>query len=250
MIGIITAVTTERDAVLEKMKETKAFSIYDLEFYQGLIHHTPCIIGMSGVGKVNAARCTQLMIDRFGPSKIVNIGSAGALHPEINVGDVVISTACIQHDVDLTVFGIKRGAFAEEEGGFVQADADFARLCAAAIKKSIGGDFSIFTGPIATGDQFNDSQERKEQLFEEFGAYCNEMEGAAVAQVCALCQVPFVVIRSISDKPGSQSKVMYNNFKQLASERCASFLEHLIEIIETEEHNIERCESHESSRII
>ena len=116
MIGIITAVTIERDAVLEKLKEIKATTVYDLKFYQGLIRHTPCIIVMSGIGKVNAARCTQLMIDRFGPSKIVNIGSAGALHPDIKIGDVVISTACVQHDVDLTVFGIKKGAFAKQEG--------------------------------------------------------------------------------------------------------------------------------------
>lgn len=238
MIGIITAVTTERDAVLQKMKETKTFNIYNIEFNEGLIHHTPCITAMSGVGKVNAARCTQLMIDRFRPSKIVNIGSAGALHPDLNIGDVVISTACIQHDVDLTVFGIKKGAFDEEEGGFVQADTDFAELCEAAIKKCVGGEFQVFSGPIATGDQFNASLEKKVELFEEFGAYCNEMEGAAVAQVCSLCQVPFVVIRSISDKPGNQSRVLYDKFKQLASERCANFLVNLIDIIEKTEEKL------------
>ena len=249
MIGIITAVTTERDAVLEKLKEIKATTVYDLKFYQGLIRHTPCIIVMSGIGKVNAARCTQLMIDRFGPSKIVNIGSAGALHPDIKIGDVVISTACVQHDVDLTVFGIKKGAFAKQEGGFVEADPGFAELCEAAIKKSIGSEYQIFTGPIATGDQFNDSPEKKTQLYEEFGAYCNEMEGAAVAHVSALCKIPYVVIRSISDKPGCQSKMMYDQFKQLAAERCAGFLEHLIEIIEAEDLEKERCESLESSGV-
>ncbi|MGE5606344.1 MAG: 5'-methylthioadenosine/S-adenosylhomocysteine nucleosidase [Bacteroidota bacterium] len=206
MIGIITAVTTERDAVLEKMKEAEAVTVFDLEFYQGLIRHTPCIITMSGVGKVNAARCTQLMIDRFNPSKIVNIGSAGALHPDLNIGDVVISTACIQHDVDLTVFGIKKGAFGEQEGGFFEADAHFAALCKKAIKKTNSGEFQIFSGPIATGDQFNDSPEKQTQLFEEFGAYCNEMEGA-------------------------------------------DFVEHLIEIIEEEDHHQERRVFHEPSRI-
>ncbi len=236
MIGVITAVTTELDAVLGEMKKTKAITVYDLEYYQGLIHHTPCIIAMSGVGKVNAARCTQLLIERFSPSKIVNIGSAGALHPDLNIGDVVISTACIQHDLDLTVFGIKKGSFDEQGGGFIEADRHFADLCEAAIKKISGGEFQIFSGPIATGDQFNDSPEKQTQLFEEFGAYCNEMEGAAVAQVCALCKIPFVVIRSISDKPGNRSKVMYDKFKRLASERCAGFLEHLIEIIEEEDH--------------
>ncbi len=232
MIGIITAVDTERDAVLKKMAAIKTNIIYDIIFYQGFIHHTPCIAAMSGVGKVNAARCTQLMIDKFQPDKIVNVGSAGALHPDLNIGDVVISTACIQHDVDLTVFGIKKGAFDNQEAGFIHADANFAELCTKAIKDSIGKDYKVLSGAIATGDQFNDSLEKKNELFEEFGAYCNEMEGAAVAQVCASCKIPFVVIRSISDKPGKESKMMYNDFKQLASERCAAFLLNLIDIIE------------------
>lgn len=234
MLGIITAVTAERNAILQKMNGVKTITVYDLEFYEGTIHHTPCITAMAGVGKVNAARCTQLMIERFHPEKIVNIGSAGAVHPELNIGDVVISTACIQHDVDCTAFGIPKGSFDEGDDGFIHADPHLAELCELAIKRSISDEFRVFSGPIATGDQFNDSPKKKTELYEEFGAYCNEMEGAAVAQVCSLCQIPFVVIRSISDTPGSESKNLYNNFKQLASERCASFLEHLIEIIETE----------------
>jgi adenosylhomocysteine nucleosidase len=232
MIGIITAVDTERDSVLQKMTGIKTIILYEIMFYQGFIHHTPCVTAMSGVGKVNAARCTQLMIDKFQPVKIVNLGSAGAIHPSINIGDVVISTACIQHDVDLTVFGIKKGAFDDQNCGFYEADIEFAELCRKAITNSIGKDFKIFSGVIATGDQFNDSPEKKNQLFEEFGAYCNEMEGAAVAQVCALCKIPFVVIRSISDTPGNESKMLYQNYKQLASERCADFLVNLIAIIE------------------
>lgn len=235
MIGIITAVNTERDAVLQEMTQIKTFNIYNIVFHEGFINHTPCITAMSGVGKVNAARCTQLMIDQYKPDKIVNVGSAGALHPDINIGDVVISTTCIQHDLDLTVFGIRKGAFDNQEAGFFKADPDFAGLCAEAIQNCIGNDFKVFSGPIVTGDQFNDSIEKKNQLFEEFGAYCNEMEGAAVAQVCALCEIPFVVIRSISDKPGKNSKVMYQDFKELASKRCANFLVNLINIIEKSE---------------
>lgn len=232
MIGIITAVDTERDSVLQKMTGIKSIILYGIVFYQGFINHTPVVTAMSGVGKVNAARCSQLMIDKFQPERLVNLGSAGAIHPDIHVGDVVISTVCIQHDVDLTVFGIKKGAFDEQDCGFFQADPDFAELCQKAVAINIGNEFKIFSGVIATGDQFNDSLEKKSQLFEEFGAYCNEMEGAAVAQVCALCNIPFVVIRSISDTPGNESKMLYNDYKQLASERCADFLVNLIAIIE------------------
>ncbi|HYH04467.1 MAG TPA: 5'-methylthioadenosine/adenosylhomocysteine nucleosidase [Bacillota bacterium] len=231
MIGVITAVDAERDAVLAKMKEVKAYQVYGIEFYEGLIRDTRCITAMSGIGKVNAARCTQLMIDRFNPDRIVNIGSAGALYPDLQIGDVIISTSCIQHDVDLTPFGLRKGFFSETDG-FVAADAGLVSLCQQAMEHSIDDRFHVYTGPIATGDQFNDSAQTKERLFEEFGAYCIEMEGAAVAQVCAMCEIPFVVIRSVSDTPTEETRNLYENFKQLASERCANFLTNLVKLIQ------------------
>lgn len=235
MIGIITAVKAERDAVLKQMKEVKASTLYDIEFYEGVIRETHCIMVMCGVGKVNAARCTQLMIDRFNPERIVNVGSAGALHPDLNIGDVVISTSCVQHDVDLTPFGWKKGALAATGDGFIEADAFFMEMCKEAMDNCIDDQFKVYQGPIATGDQFNDSLEKQSQLFEDFGAYCGEMEGAAVAQVCSMCQIPFVVIRSISDKPNKDTLKMYQNFSQLASERCADFLVSLVHVLEREE---------------
>jgi adenosylhomocysteine nucleosidase len=227
MIGIITAVTAERDAVLERMENPKTYTVYGIEFYEGTVRNTRCIMAMAGIGKVNAARCTQLMIDRFTPDKIVNLGSAGALHPEVRIGDVVISTTCIQHDIDLTAFGFRKG-FISETDGFIPADQELMELCAQAMKQTLDGPFRIFTGPIATGDQFNNSTTRKTELFQEFGAYCIEMEGAAVAQVCALCQVPFVIIRSISDQPDNDTLNLYETYKHQASRRCADFLENLV----------------------
>ncbi len=234
MIGIITAVDAERDAILIKMTEPRPQAIYGIEFYEGVIGDVDCVMAMSGVGKVNAARCAQLMIDKFDPDRIVNIGSAGALHPDLNVGDVIISTSCIQHDVDLTAFGLRKG-FLSRENGFIEADTEFMGLCQKAMARSVGAGHRIYTGPIATGDQFNESAERKDRVFAEFGAYCIEMEGAAVAQVCAMCDIPFVVIRSISDKPSSETLRMYNDYKRLASERCAAFLIHLTEELAAEE---------------
>ncbi|HEY8463855.1 MAG TPA: 5'-methylthioadenosine/adenosylhomocysteine nucleosidase [Bacillota bacterium] len=229
MIGIITAVDAERDAVLAKLKDVKTHKIFGIEFYEGSLQGIDCTAAMSGIGKVNAARCTQLMIDRFHPDRIVNIGSAGALHPEVKIGDVIIATSCIQHDLDLTAFGLRKGFFSETEG-FIAADAGLVELCRQAMADSLDDRFKIFTGPVATGDQFNESAQVKEALFNEFGAYCVEMEGAAVAQVCAGCGVPFVVIRSISDAPGEEeaTRDLYENFKQLASERCVSFLLNLV----------------------
>lgn len=229
MIGIITAVTAERDAILQKMADICKQVIYGIEFYEGTVNGKPCITAMSGIGKVNAARSTQVMIDRFKPDQIINIGSAGGLHPELKIGDVVISTACIQYDVDLTAFGIAKGAFDEGDDGFIKADPHLAAQCEAAMERSVAGQFRVLMGPIATGDQFNDSPALKEELYRNFGAYCNEMEGAAVAAVCAACNVPFVVIRSISDNSDENGLEMYNNFKHLASERCVQFLLNLLD---------------------
>jgi adenosylhomocysteine nucleosidase len=231
MFGIITAVDAERDAVLEKMGDPQANPIYGIEFYEGIIQNTRCIMAMAGIGKVNAARCAQLMIDKFNPTRIVNIGSAGALHPEVRIGDVIISTACIQHDIDLTAFGLPKGFISETEG-FIKADPELMAFCEQAMERTIDERFHVLTGPIATGDQFNDSVARKEQLYQEFGAYCIEMEGAAVAQVCALCQVPFVIIRSISDQPNDDTFNLYETYKQQASGRCADFLVELVTVLQ------------------
>ncbi|HOP74422.1 MAG TPA: 5'-methylthioadenosine/adenosylhomocysteine nucleosidase [Bacillota bacterium] len=229
MVGVITAVTSERDAILQKMTDIQKQVIYGIEFYKGKVNGKPCITAMSGIGKVNAARCTQVMIDRFKPDYIINIGSAGGLHPELKIGDVVISTACIQYDVDLTAFGIAKGAFEEGDDGFIKADPQLAAQCEAAMERCVAGQYKVLMGPIATGDQFNDSPTVKEELYREFGAYCNEMEGAAVAAVCAACQVPFVVIRSISDNSDEDGLTMYENFKRLAAERCVHFFINLLD---------------------
>jgi adenosylhomocysteine nucleosidase len=227
MFGIITAVDAERDAVLERIESPQEYSIYGIKFYEGVIGKIRCIMAMAGVGKVNAARCAQLMIDKFSPARIVNIGSAGALHPKVRIGDVIISTACIQHDVDLTAFGLRKGFFSETDG-FIPADPELMELCAQAMEQTLDNRFRIFTGTVATGDQFNDSPTRKEELFQEFGAYCIEMEGAAVAQVAAMCQVPFVIIRSISDQPDDDTLNLYETYKQQAAVRCALFLVNLV----------------------
>ncbi len=249
MLGIITAVETERNAALTRMNNIQATTIYGIEFYSGSIENHPCVIALAGVGKVNAARCTQLMVDNFSPDRIVNIGSAGGLHPELKIGDVVISTSCIQYDVILTPFGIKQGAFTEDDDGFIDADPDFIELCKKAMVRCVGKDYRIFTGPIATGDEFNNSPERKKQLYQDFGAYCNEMEGAAVAQVCSLCEVPFVIIRSISDNSDNDTLEMYNNFKVLAAERCSDFLIHLMEVLKEQSEKNRGVVNESQSRI-
>ena len=222
MIGIIGAMKEEVDSILSLMKETELTIHYGVKFYKGTINGKDCIVSKSGVGKVNAARSTQIMIDRFQPDFILNIGSAGALEPSLEIGDIVISDCCIQHDVDITAFGHPKGYIAGVR--YIQADGALIEKCKKAIELSVDSKYKTYIGIVASGDQFISSLEVKEQLHKDFNAWCAEMEGAAIAHVCHLCDMPFVVIRSISDKATKGNAIEFREFLQLSSDRCAQFV--------------------------
>jgi len=226
LYGIIGAMEQEVEPILEKLVDKNYNKIYDISFCKGTINGIKCVVGQSGVGKVNAARCTQMMIDNYEVSSIINIGSAGALNPELEIGDVVISSSCIYHDVDITVFGHEKGYITGIGDRFIKADQKLINQCKKAMDQISADKYKILMGPIATGDQFYNDPQKKEELFEEFGAYCDDMEAAAIAHVCLLSEIPYVVIRSISDKPSSKSHLTFYEFLDLASARCAEFLDH------------------------
>ena len=228
MLGIIGAMDQEVNAILTNLKEEKLNEFYTLKFWEGKLNGMSCVVGQSGIGKVNAARCTQIMIDKFSPTSIINVGSAGALNPELEIGDVVISTSCVYHDADLTAFGHPKGYIPGTEDRFIKADEKLIDSCKKAMGKILNNDYKILLGAVATGDQFYNDPEVKAELYKEFGAYCDDMEAAAIAHVCYLCKVPFVVVRSISDKPTSKDKVDFYDFLELASKRCAEFLSVLV----------------------
>lgn len=223
MIGIIGAMKEEVDAILSLMPERELIIHYGVKFYKGAINGKECIVSKSGVGKVNAARSTQIMIDKFNPSFIINIGSAGALEPSLEIGDIVISDSCIQHDVDITAFGHPKGYIAGVR--YLQADSQLIDRCRKAMEQSVDGKYKTYIGVVASGDQFISSLEKKQELHREFNAWCAEMEGAAIAHVCHLCEVPFVVIRSISDKATKGNAVEFREFLELSAERCAHFVD-------------------------
>ncbi len=223
MIGIIGAMKEEKDAILSLMQQVEQIEHYGVKFYLGTINNQSCILSKSGVGKVNAARATQIMIDKFNPACIINIGSAGALEPCLEIGDIVISDSCIQHDADITAFGHPKGYIAGLR--YIEADAGLIEKCRKAIELSVDNKYKIYIGTVASGDQFISSQEIKEEIHKEFSAWCVEMEGAAIAQVCYLCKVPFVVIRSISDKALQGNAMEFNEFLKLSADRCAQFVD-------------------------
>lgn len=229
MIGIIVAEQKELESVKPKMRETKQNKIYELNFIEGKIANQECVLVQSGgVGKVNAARTVQILIDNYKPNYVVNIGSAGALNKKLNIGDIVIGKKIVQHDFDITAFGRKKGEV-NNVGEYIESNEKLIEKCENVINTIFENkENKAIIGTIATGDTFCTRMEMKKAIIREFAADCTEMEGAAIAQVCKLDNVPFIVIRSISDRLDGNNKVEFETYLETASEICANFLEKLM----------------------
>lgn len=229
-IGIIAAEDKEIEAILNLMTNVSNEKIYNVELYKGNIKGISCLIAKAGVGKVNAARTAQIIIDKFDVSSIINIGAAGSTDEALKIGDIVISTGLVQHDFDVTAFGRERG-FVPDVGKIFDADKKLIDLCEKAINLC-GNNYR--SGIIATGDRFVNNRDEKLKINKEFNAVCVEMEGASIAQVCKLSDIPFVVIRSISDELSGEACVEFENFLETASKKCADAIYNVIEMIKEE----------------
>lgn len=222
MIGIIVAEIEEMEAVKGIMEDVNSIDIYNLKIYTGKINNKDFLLVRSGVGKVNSARVAQIITDKFDLSFIINIGSAGGLNEGLNIGDIVLGETLVQHDFDVTAFGREKG-FIPETGEFFESDKNLLEKC-----KNIKIDNQkIVVGTIASGDMFLTDSTLKEKIQQDFNATCVEMEGAAIAQVCALNKIPFIVIRSISDIPNGKNEIDFNEYLELASKNCAEFISQL-----------------------
>lgn len=222
MIGIIVAEIEEMEAVKGIMEDVNSIDIYNLKIYTGKINNKDSLLVRSGVGKVNSARVAQIITDKFDLSFIINIGSAGGLNEDLNIGDIVLGETLVQHDFDVTAFGREKG-FIPETGKFFESDKNLLEKC-----KNIKIDNQkIVVGTIASGDMFLTDSTLKEKIKKDFNATCVEMEGAAIAQVCALNKIPFIVIRSISDIPNGKNEIDFNEYLELASKNCAKFISQL-----------------------
>ncbi|WP_124728046.1 5'-methylthioadenosine/adenosylhomocysteine nucleosidase [Staphylospora marina] len=218
--GIIGAMDSEVAKLLEVMTEKETHVIQGITYHRGMLEGVPVVVTRSGVGKVNAAVCTQLLIDRFGVNAVIFTGVAGALHPDLDIGDIVISTDCQQHDIDASVLGFPRGTVPFQEVSVFPADETLIERAKQA-GESIEG-VTVATGRVLSGDQFISDPAKVKELREMFDGACVEMEGAAVAHVCHLAGVPYVVIRSMSDRADHSANVNFVEFTELAAERsCA-----------------------------
>lgn len=222
-VGIIVAMQEELDEILNIMQKIEKKIIYDITFFEGNIEDTNVIVVKSGVGKVNAARTTQILIDKLEIKFIINVGSAGALNPILNIGDIVIADKLIQHDFDITAFEHEKG-YITGVGDYIYSDYELVKKIQNIANKIKNETYKINTGVIASGDIFCTDIAMKNKIYTKFGAECVEMEGAAIAQVCYLDKIPFVVLRSISDTPNGNNAIVFDEFVKLASKRCADIL--------------------------
>lgn len=218
-IGIIVAEIKELEAIKEIMKNIEERHIYDLKIFEGEISNKKYLLVRSGVGKVNSARTAQILIDKFDIEYMINLGSAGAVSDNLNIGDIVIGEQLVQHDFDVTAFGREKG-YIPETGKFFKSSKELINR-----SKNIKIDnIEIIVGTIASGDVFCNKIKMKEEIKENFKCDCVEMEGAAIAQACYLSKIPFIVIRSISDIPNGKNEIDFNEYLEIASKNCAEFI--------------------------
>ena len=216
-IGIIGAMDEEVEGLKALMEDSVITRKASMDFYAGTLEGKNVVIVRSGIGKVNAAVCTQILADDFDVEVVINTGIAGSLNNNINIGDIVISTDLIHHDMDAVAFGYPKGQIPQMDKFSFQSDSALRSLAVKACRE-VNPDIQVFEGRIASGDQFVADQSVKDFIVSEFGAYAVEMEGAAIAQAASLNKIPFLVIRAISDKADGSAHVDYPAFEKLAIE--------------------------------
>lgn len=226
-IGIIVAMDEEREDILNIMTDVKVEQIYNLRFLKGKIQGKNCILVKSGVGKVNAARTTQVMIHNFDIQYLVNLGAGGSINGMLNIGDVLIAKEVVQHDFDITAFGHSKG-YITGVGDRIICDRDLVNEMEQMIQSIPERSYQIKMGVIATGDIFCTESWMKDKIRTKFNADVVDMECASIAQVCYLDNVPFMGIRSISDTPNGKNATTFDENLKLASKRCANLLKEFL----------------------
>jgi len=225
-IGIIGAMTEEIELLHKHVSVSSSVTKAGIAYHTGTFKGKDVIFCKSGVGKVNAAVCTQLLID-MGVDCVLFTGVAGALDPSLDVGDIIISTSSVQHDMDCTPLGFPRGVIPFQDApSEYAADPRLVELAVQAAEVRFPGRYR--TGKVLSGDQFIASRETVRFLHEEMGGACAEMEGAALAQVCAMHGIPYVVIRSMSDKADGSAHISFAEFTVQAADHSYAIIEEMV----------------------
>lgn len=222
-IGIIGAMDEEVSRLKEVMEDVSVTEKAGMSFYAGKLEGKEAVVVKSGIGKVNAGICTQILSDQYQVEAVINTGVAGSLKNEINIGDIVLSVDALYHDMDATGFGYDLGVIPRMETSIFQADSTLLALAKEVCAK-VNPDIQVFCGRVLSGDQFISDHAVKERITKNFGGYCTEMEGAAIAHAAYLNQIPFLIIRAISDKADNSATMDYGEFEEKAIEHTIQLL--------------------------
>ena len=226
-IGIIGAMEEEVAVLKESMDVEKVVEHASMQFYKGILCGEKVVVVRSGIGKVNAAVCAQVLVDKFNIDILINTGIAGSLDSAIDIGDMVISTDLIEHDMDASIFGDPVGQIPRMDTFSFPADPELVKKAVQANTEA-NPDIKTFTGRIVSGDQFVSSSEVKDKLVNLFDAKCTEMEGAAIAHVAYLNKISCVIIRAISDKADNSATMDYPTFEKQAIKHSVKLVRNLL----------------------
>ncbi len=227
MIGIVCAEPQEIEAVASYMKNIKKTKVNSFEFLSGIWGNVQCSIVLSGIGKVSAAMCAQALILKYKPDAILNVGVAGAIEKNLEIGSIVIAKSVIQHDFDVS-------AFPNRKKGQIPGFSDISIPCTPWVRdllikcaKEIGN-IKTHSGTILTGDQFINSEDKILELKNEFNGIACEMEGGSIAQVCSANKIDFGIIKSISDLANNNSPTDFKAFIREAAKNAGLLTDRFI----------------------
>lgn len=226
-IGIIGAMDLEVEELKSKLTDTKITKKAGMEFNEGTLNGANVVIVRSGIGKVNAALCVQILVDLFDITHVINTGVAGSLNAKLDIGDILISKDALHHDIDTTIFGYQLGEVPQMGCREFSADERLMKLAQESCAK-VNPDIHAIVGRVVSGDQFISSKEVKEKLIANFQGDCAEMEGASIAHGAYLNQIPFVIIRAISDKADDSAEMDYPTFEKAAAKHSALLVEDMV----------------------
>ncbi|MCP2240804.1 MAG: 5'-methylthioadenosine/adenosylhomocysteine nucleosidase [Thermoanaerobacterium thermosaccharolyticum] len=228
-IGLIGAMEEEIDILKQFISNVEIINRADMVFYKGILNGLDTVVVRSGIGKVNAAIAAQILISEFNVDCIINTGVAGGIKSGINVGDIVISSDAIEHDFDTTAFGDELGVIPRMKTSVFKADKYLIDIALKAANDNIDG--KTYVGRIVSGDRFISSKDEARRLGQQFSAYAVEMEGAAIAHTAYLNDIPFVIIRSISDNADGNATSDFNLFVKKASIVSSNIVKEMINMI-------------------
>ena len=221
MIGIIGAMASEVDGLKAIMPDASVETISTVEFYSGTINGTDVVVAQAGVGKVNASVTAQTMILKYGVDVLINIGVAGGIESSLKIGDIVVASSLVEHDMDTTAVGDEPGFITGIDKVYMDTDKNISNLIFECAE-----DLGLHTvrGVIATGDIFVSTDDVRDRLRSQFNAAAAEMEGGAIGHVCTMNNIPFAVLRAMSDCANDDSKVDFPTFAAEAAKKSIEII--------------------------